>query len=197
MDRLEKIRSILSETDQKLLELLAEFATAGNLAGVDTARGIVGRLRSLRDSLENGASPSQQASESRNRRRSSRERKPTEIRAKVPRFEVRNATLYRIGWSKKKSEQYVHKVPRDRLNDVVDAMVSLNQSGTGPFTVEQIIQRADQKSSVSIPNYQVYVVVGWLRAHKLIEQIGRDGYQMAGNLEGEVEALWNSSTPKR
>ncbi|MCH7726674.1 MAG: hypothetical protein IH991_09375 [Planctomycetes bacterium] len=192
-----RIRAILSEADKNLLDLIAECAKAGDLAGVDAVRMVAGRLRSVSESFTNGVTSGQPV-EPNTAIESSRKSKKGGKRTKLPRFEVRNATLYRIGWSKKKNEQYEHKVPRDTVNDVVDAMISLGQSGTGPFTVEQIIQQADQKSSVSVPNYQVYVVIGWLRTHELIEQVGRAGYQMPSNLDGEVEALWkSSSTPKR
>ena len=199
MDHSSKIRSILDEADQRLLELIAECATAGDLPGVDASRSVAGRIRSLRDSLENGEGVSLPLDLKRSRQsRSSRQRKRFGKKPKFPRFELRNATLYRIGWSKKKNEQYEHRVPYDTVKNIVNAMVSLGQSGPGPFTVEQIARRSDQTSGISVPNYQVYVVIGWLRTHDLIEQVGRDGYQMPGNLGGDVEALWeSSSTPKR
>ena len=198
MDHSDRIRSILTDADQRLLELIGRAATAGDLLGVDVTRGVAGRLRSLRESLENGAVVSRQDFTRERRSGSSSKRKRPKKETTFPRFEVRNATLYRIGWSKKKNEQYEHKVPHDTVTEVVNAMVSLTQSGSGPFTVEQIARRTDQTSSVSVPSYQVYVVIGWLRAHNLIEQIGRNGYQMPSNLVDEFEALWNSSnTHKR
>jgi hypothetical protein len=188
-----KIRAILDEADQRLLDLIAECATAGDLPGVDASRSVAGRIRSLRDSLENGEGESLPPGLKRSRQsRSSRQRKRAGKKPKFPRFELRNATLYRIGWSKKKNEQYEHRVPYDTVKNVVNAMVSLGQSRPGPFTVEQIARRSDQTSDISVPSYQVYVVIGWLRAHDLIEQVGRDGYQMPGNLGSDVEALWES-----
>ncbi|MCH7729028.1 MAG: hypothetical protein IH991_21480 [Planctomycetes bacterium] len=193
MDHAAKINSILDDADQKLLELIAKCASAGDLQGVDAARGMAGRLRSLRGSFENGAAVSRQDFTGKKRGGSSSKRIRPGKETKFPRFELRNATLYRIGWSKKKNEHYEHKVPHDTVSEVVNAMVSLSQSGSGPFTVEQIARRTDQISSVSVPSYQIYVVIGWLRVHNLIEQIGRNGYQLPNNLAGEFDALWKSS----
>jgi len=187
-----RIRSILDDADRELLKLIAECASAGDLDGVDAARGVAGRLRLLRGSSENGAVVSKQGLKDKMRPGSRSRRAVKET--KLPRFEVRNATLYRIGWSKKKSEQYEHKVPHDIVSDVVSAMASLVQSGPGPFTADQIANRAEQVSGTSVPSYQIYVVIGWVRAHDLIEQVGRDGYQMPNNLLAAFDDLWKSSS---
>jgi hypothetical protein len=192
-----RIRAILSEADKKLLDIVAECAKAGDLAGVDTARMVAGRLRSVSESFIKGVAADDGCVQSRSPNESSRKRTRVGKLGKFPRFEVRNATLYRIGWSKKKNEQYEHKVPRNTVNEIITGMVSLVASGSGPFTAEQIIQRVNQRASVSVPNYQVYVVIGWLRAHELVEQLGRDGYQIPGELEASVESVWTSSNTRR
>lgn len=187
-----EIRGILSEADEKLLDLIAKCAKSGDLVGVDAGRSMAQRLRSISASLATGYhSDDRHVKRQHPVSEGSKRKKGYRQPSKFPRFEVRNTTLCRVGWSKKKKEQYEHKVPRGTVYDVIEGMVSLGRSGPGPFTAEQIIKRANQKSTVTVPSYQAYVVIGWLREHDLIEQLGRDGYQIPDGLEASAERAWN------
>ncbi len=187
------VLAVLAETDKALLELIAEWAKAGDLSGVETARHAALLVRNVIDEL----SPSNKRSKSQtvlNERKEGATKSdpiasplmPTEY----PRFEIRNATLYRIGWSRKRKESYSHKVPRAIASGIISTMSTLSAGGAGPFTAEQIIDRVNRDASVSIPSYQVYAVIGFLRANQLIEQVGRDGYQIPSGLNKFAQELW-------
>jgi hypothetical protein len=195
----ERITAILSEADSKLLQLIAGWANAGDLRGVDAARTAALQVRAIIETLRGRGR--RLTAKAANAATSSRDklRKQGAVRkaAANPEFEVRNSTLYRIGWSKKKKDTYLHKVPRTTVFDIVDAMTSLARTGPGPFTAEEIVARTNEDSSVSIPSYQGYVVIGFLRARALIEQVGRAGYQIPADLEAKVQTLWKSLDPEQ
>jgi hypothetical protein len=192
----DKVRSVLEEADKKLLRLIAEFASDNDLSGVDTARTVALQIRAILDASKLGAKEMRKSHKGSGKDIATSKRALPESvdtkRTTYPKFEVRNSTLYRIGWSKKKKETYSHKVPRATVFDVVDVMTALVPTAPGPFTAEQIISRVNDYSSVSIPSYQAYTVIGFLRARSLIEQVGRDGYRIPEGLTSKVQELWKS-----
>jgi hypothetical protein len=43
-----------------------------------------------------------------------------------------------------------------------------------------------------VPNYQVYAVLGFLKAGNAIEQQGREGYLIPESFETRAQECWNS-----
>jgi len=74
-------------------------------------------------------------------------------------------------------------------------MAQISTTGPDPFTAEQIIERVNDSDN-SFPGYQVYVVIGLLREHGCIEQVGRDGYMIPENLSRGASHVWNQLADK-
>jgi hypothetical protein len=53
-----------------------------------------------------------------------------------------------------------------------------------------MMEEANKGSSRPVPAYQVYVVIGFLRAQGCIEQVGRDGYRVAVGLSDKAGQAW-------
>jgi hypothetical protein len=48
--------------------------------------------------------------------------------------------------------------------------------------------------SETVPSYQIYVVIGFLRARKCIVQVGREGYDIPIDVSESAAAVWKSRT---
>jgi len=118
-------------------------------------------------------------------------------RGKYPKYEVKNDTLVRIGWSKKEKREYTHKVSQRVFYETVEVMGRLAQGGAGPFMAEKIIEQANNAKSETIPSYQVYVVLGLLRQTNCIKQVGREGYDIPPKLMEKAEGKWSELSNRK
>ncbi len=109
-----------------------------------------------------------------------------------PRFEARNGTLYRIGWSKKQKKEYVHKVPRSSFDTIIDLLGRISVEFDTPVPAESVIDALDDDTRESIPTYQVYAVMMYLRQIDAIKQAGRDGYHIPADISQRKDTLWPS-----
>ena len=80
---------------------------------------------------------------------------------------------------------------RDVFNETINTMETLSHDLNGPISAEQIIAKVNKSSSVPIPSYQIYVVIGLLRDNKDIRQLGRQGYELPKNFVELTAARWN------
>lgn len=197
MDRAtEQIREALDRAEAEIRDLGAEAFRSGDDNGAGQAREIVLTFKSLRSQLNGRTSHAARASV-KGRRRSTRRSKSATHRtrkqgtSKYPRFCVRNESLIRTGWSKKQKSEYEHKASRTTFDRTVAAMAHIATTGPGPFTSEQIIERVNDSEN-TFPGYQVYVVIGLLREHGCIEQVGRDGYMIPEDVSSRASDVWNT-----
>lgn len=190
------IVAVLARAEKDLLQLLSEAATRGDYRGIDAARAAAQGVRTIASSIEKGTSRNSTDSKQRGRRGSRRSRSAANRRSgdapDYPRFSIKNDRLYKIGWSKKRRREYVHKLPKSVFDRVTQAMVSLQASGSGPHAGQEIIERAKSLGSIPLPDYQVYVVLAWLKATDLVHQIGRDGYTFDSSLPEQVQSQWEA-----
>jgi hypothetical protein len=112
------------------------------------------------------------------------------VKKMYPRFEVRQDTLYRYGWSKSEKQEYVHKVPRGVFLKTLEVMARLRQQSGGPFVAEEILKLVDSGDG-GAPSYQLYVVLGLLREAGCIEQLGREGYRIPADISEKAETTWS------
>ncbi len=183
MDSLfQKLREILENAETQIRELGANAFRTGDDDAIRQAQAVVIELKQMRAQLNgqtaHAPTPGEPSPTSavmdKKSHRTPIERKRLQ-QSQYPKFEVRNNTLVRIGWSKKQKQQYEHKVPRDAFDRTVKALAQLAETGGGPFTAETIIKHTSN-SNGAVPSYQAYVVIGLLRDRGYIEQVGRDGY---------------------
>ena len=133
------------------------------------------------------------------KRKSQKKRKKVTRRSQpagLPRFEVRNGSLYKIGWSKKQRSEYSHKVPRSAYDAIANSMTKLANEGAGPFTAEVVIEKLNVSTEDMIPAYQVYVVLAALRSLDAISQVGREGYDIPMDISEMAKDLWEKMVCK-
>jgi hypothetical protein len=193
---LTKIAAVLSRAEKELLQLVSEAAAKADYQSIEAARLAAQGVRGMVESLEARHSFAKTAPRSRvgashwaarTHRRRGRKAQPG-----YPRFSISSGRLFKTGWSKKRKREYVHKMPKTAFDLVVRAMASLAGSGRGPFTAEQIIDQSNKFGGAPVPDYQVYIVLAWLRAAELVQQVGREGYTFETALPEQAKARWET-----
>lgn len=194
---IEKIISILAKCESDLREVIVEAAQEGDYRSVDIAKTAAVNVHNVKARVKNPAAKleTKPINDMSRHKRKKVSRKSSRLR--YPKFEVKNETLIRIGWSKKERSEYTHKTPRAAFDRTVKAMAALAQSGAGPFMAEQIIEQLSQLESEAIPSYQVYVVIGMLRKRGHIKQVGREGYNIPTDITAKAENEWTELLNKK
>ena len=117
-------------------------------------------------------------------------------RNEYPRFLRNGNELVKIGWSRKKRGEYVHKAPRAAVDALLRA-IAARQSGARLFTADELFSHdrplKDPATGQEWPAYQAYVALAWLRAVGVVRAHGRRGYSIVSKepLPQAVEAAWN------
>lgn len=190
MDNLkEKIEAVLTKAENELQEVIVEAAKAGDYRGVDAGRAAAVEIKNLKIRILKPSSKSELKKETGTRHKKNVTTKRYS-RSKYPKFQVKNGALVRIGWSKKEKREYTHKVSKKVFDQTVEEMYRLANGGAGPFTAEEIIEQVNNMESETIPSYQVYVVIGFLRAKKCIVQVGREGYNIPQDILDKARHTW-------
>lgn len=187
LDSENQIITILDQAERNLREVIAEAATEGDYHSVDVARLAALEMDRLRKRVK-GTPPEEESQVPQPSTRTTKKRRS--LKSAYPRFEVRNGTLMRIGWSKKKKREYTHKAPKTVFEQTIIAMVALSQIGNGLVTAEEIIERVTNHSSEHIPSYQIYTVLGLLQDRDCIQRVGREGYRWSEQLEDNSRKVW-------
>lgn len=196
-----KVLEILNKTENELREAIAEAARSGDYRAVELGRNVAVNIKELCERISgNGqlttkSDPITKGTES----KSQKKRKKVNRRSKpldLPRFEVRNGSLFKIGWSKKQRSEYSHKVPRSAFDSIANAMTRLASEGTGPFAAEAVIEKLNASTEDTIPAYQVYVVLAALRSLDAISQVGREGYDIPIDISEKVSNVWKELSIK-
>jgi hypothetical protein len=78
-----------------------------------------------------------------------------------PRFVKHGHELIKIGWSKREKKEYQHRASYQTLEAVLTAVekAALRQK---IFPTESFLPLVDIKTGIQVPDYQVYVCLGWL-----------------------------------
>lgn len=192
-----ELQDILNKTEKQLLEAISKAAQNGDLSGVDQARSIVGQIRRLSAELETRKKPAGAKQLKKKRGAIELAGDNSQNAGRYPIFTARNGTLYRLAWSRKKHSEYEHRVPKATIDLIATAMSGLARSGGPPVEVETIVTNINRSSVIQIPQYQVYLVVGWLRRCNCIEQIGRDGYRIPADISRLAEQEWKLLSSKQ
>lgn len=121
----------------------------------------------------------------------SRGAKKSPAAASYPKFYRTSKDLIKIGWSKKERAEYQHKAPHTVLMQLVSKLAVVGAGGA-VFSAEDLFPLEGSDGS-TIPDYQSYLCLAWLRQEGLIEAHGRQGYSLAheGGLAASVDARWS------
>ena len=205
-----QLADVLHDAEKNIQKLIASAAHDGDYGAVEVARSVAMSLKKMRDGLGHNvfvsaeikgaasglpkgysvASKADDASSATTRSTPKKKRNRRSKKQDYPKFETNAKVLLRIGWSKKKREEYTHKVSREVFETVVTGLVDLANSTSGPVMAETLIERLTAQSHETIPSYQIYVVLGFLRQGNVIKQIGREGYSLPEDLAQRVRSVW-------
>ncbi|MBN2588382.1 MAG: hypothetical protein JXA96_00850 [Sedimentisphaerales bacterium] len=191
-----KVLEILNKAEEELRKAIAEAAHSGDYRAVEVGRNVAVNIKEISDRISgNGQLKSKNETVEKEFASVGQKKKKKVIRrikpTGLPRFEVKNGSLYKIGWSKKRRSEYSHKVPRTAFDAITNAMNKLANEGSGPFMAEKVIEKLNLINDEMIPAYQVYVVMAALRANDVIKQVGREGYNIPTDISENVKNIWN------
>ncbi len=108
-----------------------------------------------------------------------------------PEFVRDGDRLVKIGWSKKKRQEYEHRAPKTAVCAFAQAL-SKRTKVDGPFDMDQLLPIADIEANRPIPDYQAYITLAWMCTTGAIVKKGRDRYVLMQDLatDDALDALW-------
>ncbi len=181
------LATILATAETGVLEIIAVAAASGDYDAIDRARAVAERLRDINREMGDTAKlvePSQLASK--NTRRKAQKKTPR--KGEYPRFHIADESLYKVGWSKKKGNEYVHRVPIGTVKNISSALTQLSAIH-GPVSSEQILDSDFLKDAGNPPSYQVYTVLAFLKDRGIIASTGREGFRLTSNIDSRTSEL--------
>ncbi len=119
---------------------------------------------------------------------------PRARKGRYPRF-VRDACrLVKIGWSKKKRQEYEHRSAKDSVMTVVKGLAA-RQIRRSPFRIDEVMPMRAVDTKFDVPAYVIYMTVAWLQQGGAIRKRGREGYAISSNADlcRTAEELWDTT----
>jgi hypothetical protein len=95
-----------------------------------------------------------------------------------PKFLRRGDDLVKVGWSRRGKAEYEHKAPKAVVTLVAQAIAKVGLNGELTPT-EKLVSAIASEGAMEVPEYQVYVVLAWLRRLDLVTKRGRQGYTVS------------------
>jgi len=185
----DRARDIIRTANQQMQQLLAEIVESRQY---DALAALAPLATSLGDLLNGkpdvGEEPSAESTAPRPTTPPSGAIKSS---AGYPQFWREGDALVKVGWSTSNRAPYEHKADRGVVDAVVSAIASVTAKRKRFQTAD--LEKAQRASaSASVPNYQLYVALGWLRWAGLIRQHGRQGYsvQAPNRFLEDVKSSW-------
>jgi len=180
------IIGIIEAAEKQCTDLILEAVRAQDRKGMELAGQVAIRLRDIIETLKHPATASGSHSPAAAKR--------TETRRKVrkgeyPKFHVEDGCLVKVGWSKKAKEEYVHKMPQETYEGLLEIISRRAAESSKEFTAEEILQATDQLAE-PVPNYHVYIALGFLQARGILEKHGRSGYIVREEVNKAGLAAW-------
>jgi hypothetical protein len=183
----ERTLAIVDKAEKEVLEVLADEAKQGRYDGIEFARLIARRLRDLRHSLvgvKRGTSQNDETplDDLPKRVRTRNQLSSGNSRGAYPKFKVEDGTLVRLGWSKKEKAQYFQRVPGEAFDRVTAALGALASRREGSHTGDAILD-AVNAGDKTVPSYQAYAILGFLRDRGTIRMPSRGEYVLPVDIE--------------
>jgi hypothetical protein len=203
-----KARDLIRGAEASLLEIMRRALAEGRYCDLAEVAPLASALsNALRSSKLDGTArmppEANKTDASRQMKRtafSRNSRSPTEKAAQkgdgYPRFERDGDKLVKIGWSKKDHAEYEHRVPRKTILRVAEVLNS--KSGPGKvFAMDRLLPLSNSDGS-EIPSYQAYLALAWFRMLGIVEERGKEGYEVVGGALGSsrLDDAWNATQPR-
>ena len=187
------ILEVLSNAEIALLEIVSRAAASGDYSGIDLARGTAEQIKGIatRLSCEQPRASIEKIHKGKRKDRHEK-RAASKLAAKkigYPRFEIRESTLTKVGWSKKQNQEYTHRISRDAFEAVVGALAASQRRKDGPLSTELILELL-AASGQAPPFYQTYSVLGFLRSKDVIRSSARGEYVVPSDIDGRARSEW-------
>ncbi len=203
-DTMERGTELLRRLEQDLRVLVREAASTGDYESVMAltfwARSIASLIaRRLEQATAVLAEADDvqlfPANRSRDKKASTARRKPA--KGEYPRFLRQANNLVKVGWSRRGKEEYEHKVSEGIVMLIARGIAKAGLNGELTPT-EKFLSAVTSEGAAEVPEYQVYVVLAWLRSLGLVTQHGRRGYTISqpNDLTPQVRSFWEQ-LPKK
>lgn len=195
-----KAAELLRQTEQQFQELISEASNGGRYSDVVRLASVAEDIGQLTERLSSGEgkeapSSSQKFRQSSPKKKSRKPRKSASQR-KYPKFFRSGEELIKVGWSKKKKDEYRHTAPRRLALPLTKAIVQAG--GTrAKVPTSDFFPIEDPKDNSEVPSYQSYIVLAWLVDSRIVEKHGRQGYTVPrpDSLRQQIEDQWASLAP--
>lgn len=204
MNRLEKANKILATAEASVRTLVGEAANAGDYDEILSLTNIAKALANIPNSTvvlrqadpridqprPNGKSiPTRSGSHLNGKEKRKSTSKPKS--KSYPRFLQSNGDLVKVGWSKSDAKEYQHKAPRQVLGAVTEA-IKVQRTNDGELRPPQEFLPLTTPSGETIPDYQSYLCIAWLRDIGIVQRHGRHGYRVPDptSIENRIEQAW-------
>jgi hypothetical protein len=109
-----------------------------------------------------------------------------------PMFFRRGDELVKVGWSKKERKEYSHRAPRRVIDAVAAAVRQVGAKGR-LFNGDALLPLKEQPSGATVPDYQAYLSLAWLKHLGIVQQRGRRaGYTLVPSkqIETTITSAW-------
>ena len=187
------ILEILLRAETALLEVVSGAATSRDYSGIDIARVTAEQIKSIaaRLSIEQPKESTEIPQEVEAKSRQAKRAAPTLSSKKTgfPRFEISESTLTKVGWSKKRGQEYIHRVPREVFESVVRTLAALQRRNDGSLATELVL-KALAENGQAPPTYQVYSVLGFLRSREVIRTSERGVLLIPNDIGDKARSAW-------
>ena len=170
-----RVLESLRNAERDLLNILAEAAASADYDGIDISRTAAARIRHLIKELT--LTPA---------------RKAKEKKRSYPKFFVEDGTLFKEAWSKKEQKAYRHKVPEASYRRVIQALDKFSGTPTA-VKAESLLEDPGLFEETTVPSYQTYVVLAFLRSTGVIRKVGHEGYIVPMDVSRKAEEVWANS----
>ncbi len=190
------ILKILSSAEVALLEIVSQAAVAQNYGGIDLAKGAAEQVKSIGSRLSAAeASTSAEAVQTEqttdtlpSRAKLSRPKK----KSGYPRFEIKDSTLTKVGWSRKGNAEYTQRISREAFDVVVDAVAEAGRRTAGPVPTESVRDLLEAGGQ-DPPSYQVYSILAFLRSRGLTRASARGQHIILADMAEKARLEWTKT----
>lgn len=175
---------------RQLRALSAEVGGTGDPSDEDTGAG-GGPEHAARNAASAGAPPCQTRKPRKAPKETDGATRTARRRTTYPKFTREGDDLVKTGWSKKGGKEYQHRAPGSIIDLVGVALVDQATDGQ-PITTAKLLPLEDT-SLGTLPDYQVYVCLAWMRHEGLLQTQGRQGYRVVepSKLRQELRRRWD------
>lgn len=205
MGSVQQAVKVLQDAEGRLRSLMSEEIAGRRYAELPTLAGLADGLAALLEDLDTPPAdeppnlpdrtvpraPGRQSNPKHGESAPASTTKSAKKAPKYPYFEIDEAWIGKVGWSKKNREEYRHYAPVSAA-EVLAEHIDRTQKPGRVWTVEDLGDVVDPEAGEAMPSYQLYLVIAWMRSADLLTKQGRSGYVAVGGgtlLPGVKKAL--------